>query len=74
METYKIGIIGCGRMGWLFDEDKLVKKPATHIGAYTRHKQTKVTAVCDIDKKRLKGISRKYNIKSSYLDYNFITN
>ena len=56
-------------MGWLFDEDELVKRPVTHIGAYTGHKQTKVIAVCDINKKRLNGISRKYNIKSSYLDY-----
>ncbi len=69
MKIYKVGIIGCGRMGWLFDEDKLIKKPTTHIGAYFRHKKTKVIAVCDINKKRLNKISKKYNIQNSYLNY-----
>lgn len=56
-------------MGWLFDEDSLLHKPATHMGAYTLHKKTKVTAVCDTDTARLQGISKKYNIRNVYMDY-----
>ena len=69
MKRYKVGIIGCGRMGWLFNEDKLIHEPVSHIEAYSRYGRTDVTAVCDIDKDRLRSIARKYSIKSTYTDY-----
>lgn len=69
MKKYKAAIIGCGRMGWLFDEDPLTKKPCSHAGAYTSFEKTELVAVCDIDKERLDGISKRYNVKGKYLDY-----
>lgn len=69
MGNYKVGIIGCGRMGWLFDEDPLMKKPTSHAGGYSICKKTDIVAVCDINKERLKGISERYKIKSMYTNY-----
>ena len=66
---YKVGIIGCGRMGWIFSEDKLTDQPVSHAEAYIASGRVKITAVCDPDKRRLKGISGKYGIKDAYTDY-----
>lgn len=56
-------------MGWLFNEDNLVSQPVSHIAAYFLHKNIRVTAVCDIDKERLSGASKRYGIKKTYTDY-----
>ena len=69
MKHYKFGIIGCGRMGWLFNEDKLIDQPISHIAAYSINKQTRITAVCDINRERVKSISKQYSIKKVYTDY-----
>ena len=69
MKRYKVGIIGCGRMGWLFNEDRLIGRPVSHISAYKSNKRTKITALCDIDGKRLDAASRRYGVDNLYTDY-----
>ncbi len=69
MKIYRAGIIGCGRMGWLFNEDKLADQPVSHAEAYIMDKRTELTAVCDLDAEKLNGISSKYGVKNVYTDY-----
>lgn len=56
-------------MGWLFNEDKLINQPISHVAAYSMNRRTLITAVCDVDRRRLEGISKKYDIKKAYTDY-----
>jgi len=65
----KAAIVGCGRMGWLFDEDPLTKKPSTHAGAYTLYEKTDLVAACDINTTRLNKMCDKYDIPGRYTDY-----
>lgn len=66
---YKVGIIGCGRVASLFEDDPLSKKPCSHAGAYTAFPKTEIVAACDIREDRLKKFSKKWSPKSLYKDY-----
>lgn len=69
--NYKIGIIGCGRIASLFEEDiKIKNKPCTHAGAYNKIKNTEIIAACDIRKDRLERFSKTWGVKNLYTDYN----
>jgi predicted dehydrogenase len=68
--VYGVGIIGCGRVAWLLDQDPLIaNKPVTHMGAYLRADRTKVVAAADIQINRLHAFSKEFGIESVYLDY-----
>lgn len=67
--TYKVGIIGCGRIAGLLEDDPLRGKPCTHAGAFDAVKETKITTACDINKKRLKQFGQRWNVQSLYTDY-----
>ena len=69
MKTYKIGIIGCGRIGSLLEEDPLRGKPCTHSGGFSALSNVKLTAGCDIDETRLKKFGKQWNINNLYTDY-----
>jgi len=69
MKKYRVGIIGCGRIGSLLEEDPLRGKPCTHAGAYNQHSDTDIVAGCDINKKRLEAFGKKWNVKALYEDY-----
>ena len=69
MKKYRVGIIGCGRIGSLLEEDPLRGKPCTHAGAYNQHSDTDIVAACDIDRKRLKAFGKRWNVKTIYEDY-----
>jgi|TARA_B100000315_G_scaffold140981_1_gene130006 predicted dehydrogenase len=65
---YRAGVIGCGRIGFEFDKDPKRRYIATHTGAYNYVKDIDLAAVCDIDKKRLKGCMDRWNIPEGYSD------
>ena len=69
--NYKVGIIGCGRIASLFEEDPLIKnKPCSHAGAYNYLKNTTITCACDTRKDRLERFSKTWNVNNLYEDYN----
>lgn len=70
MRRYKVGIIGCGRTGMLFDEDPKTLKPCSHAGAYNTFDNVDITAICDIRTDRLDNFKRKYGKVNTYHDYN----
>lgn len=67
---YNCAIVGCGRIAGLFEENKSRGYPSTHIGAYKYFLNTKVVAICDIDSKRLKEFKDRWDVPSTYTDYN----
>ena len=68
--VYKAGIVGCGRIGSEFDDDPKRKYIATHAGAYSAVKETKLIAAADLNEKKLKKCGEKWKIPSLYSDYN----
>ena len=68
--NYKVGIIGLGRIGSLFEEDpKIKKKPCTHAGAFTELPNTKMIAACDIRADRREKFSKTWGVTNLYEDY-----
>jgi len=67
---YRAAIVGLGRMGHLFENDPLIKKPCTHAGtyAYLRDK-VRLVAGCDIREDRLNLFKEKWNVTRLYKDY-----
>lgn len=67
--TYKVGIIGCGQIASLFEEDAWRVHPCTHAGAYTAVAATKIVAAADINHEHLINFSNKWGVDSLYSDY-----
>lgn len=70
MSPAEISLIGCGRIGFLLEEDRLRKKPCTHFGG-AESAGLKVTSACDLDKFRLEKFGQLAGIPrhSLYSDY-----
>ena len=51
---YKTAIIGLGQIGYKLDNDSFRDLIWSHSKAYTKHNNTKLIAVCDIDKEVMK--------------------
>jgi predicted dehydrogenase len=67
---YNVGVIGCGRVAWLLDQDPLIpNKPVTHMGAYFRVDRTRVVAAADTRIDRLDAFSKEFGIENVYTDY-----
>ena len=69
MKIYKIGLIGCGRIGTLLEKDKLRGKPCTHAGGFSALSNAKMVAGCDIDRSRLKNFGIHWGVDHLYEDY-----
>lgn len=65
-KTYRVGIVGLGRIASLFEEDKRMDKPCTHAGAYTDTPNTEIVAACDIRQDRLDRFYNTWNSKQKY--------
>jgi len=64
---YRVGVIGCGRVGSEWDPDPPV--PLTHAGAFTLLPQTKVVAGANRGRDRLEAFGRKWGVDALYQDY-----
>ena len=54
-KKFRVGIVGAGHIAKTF-----------HLPAWKKNKKTKIVAICDIDNKRLKKISKKFKVKNTY--------
>ena len=66
MKQLRCAVIGCGRIGCGFDDDSKNKMIRTHAGSYFHNKNTKLVALCDIDKIKLHNYGKKYQILGLY--------
>jgi predicted dehydrogenase len=68
LSKFKVGIIGCGDIGFLFDHKKKIKGALTHFKAFNDSSGFSVNAVSDINVKTVQVIRKKYKIPV-YIDY-----
>mgnify|MGYP001575819987 CR=1 FL=1 len=45
--TYRVAVVGLGRIGWLADRDPVRPKPASHVSAWNSAPRAELVAVCD---------------------------
>ena len=62
LDRYKVGIVGCGDIGFYFDHKKKVKGALTHFKAFNNDKRFEVAAVTELNEKTRRLISNKYKI------------
>ncbi len=68
-KKYRVGIIGCGRVAGLLEDDKLRRGPSTHVGGYLNVPSCKVVACCSKQLRHAESFSRRFNIPRCYGDY-----
>ena len=68
-DVYNAAIIGCGRIGSLFDKDPKRKHVSSHAGAYTKHPKTKIISVCDADNDKAQQCAKDWNVGTVYNEY-----
>ncbi len=69
---YRAAIIGCGRVAWMLEDDPLMIKPCTHMGAYLAmgpEYGIEVVAASDNDGERLGAFKERFPGVSTYQDY-----
>jgi len=69
MKKYRVGIIGCGRIGSLLEDDPLRGKPCTHAGAVYQSPCTELITGCDIDQECLRSFGKRWKTNRLYTDY-----
>lgn len=70
--TYRVAIIGTGRMGGLIEDEIPAgnyHKPYGHFPAYSALSQTTVVAVANRGAERLERFARRFGLTNTYLDY-----
>lgn len=70
MKKFSASLIGCGRIGFLLEDDPLRKKPCTHFGGAQKAGFSFISA-CDTNRERLSIFSKRASIKPQnlYTDY-----
>lgn len=68
MSRYKVSIIGCGDIGFLFDHKKDIKGALTHFKAFNDSDKFEVVSVCDV-RKEIREIIKNEHRKKVYEDY-----
>ena len=72
--TYRVGVIGCGRMAGTIDDEITSPHPDFalpygHAGAYEAVDQTEVVAAADVDADRLNAWCDRFGVAARYADF-----
>lgn len=68
MSRYKVSIIGCGDIGFLFDHKKDIKGALTHFKAFNDSDKYEIVSVCELKEEVRQIIKSEHKIKV-YDDY-----
>ncbi|HEX2034561.1 MAG TPA: Gfo/Idh/MocA family oxidoreductase [Chloroflexota bacterium] len=71
-KTYRVAIIGSGRMGGLIEDEipaGSFSKPYGHFSAYQAIPETTVVAVANRGEARLRRFAERFGVERTYLDY-----
>lgn len=66
---YRVGIVGCGRIASVFDEDPKRAQIWTHARAYQDDGRTELVAAADINPTALADFCKKWLVRQAYTDY-----
>jgi predicted dehydrogenase len=67
MKTYRAGLVGCGRIGTLWETDP--PTPVTHAGALAVLPQTELVAGASRGQAHLAAFGKRWGVDALYLDY-----
>jgi UDP-N-acetyl-2-amino-2-deoxyglucuronate dehydrogenase len=67
MQRYRAGLVGCGRIGTLWETDP--PTPVTHAGAFAVLPQTDLVAGASRGAEHLQSFGRRWGVDALYLDY-----
>lgn len=67
MQVYRAGLVGCGRIGTLWETDP--PTPLTHAGALAMLPQTQLVAGASRGEDHLQAFGQRWGIDALYLDY-----
>lgn len=68
-KSYRVGVIGLGRVADLLGKDPLRKQPCTHVGAWLAQPGVEVVAGCDLKAQRREKFAGSMPDSSVYEDY-----
>jgi predicted dehydrogenase len=69
MNTYRAGIIGCGKIASEFADDPRMEGDIfTHAEAYTHCPETDLVAICDSDPGQLTKCGQRWGVRARYTD------
>jgi len=69
VQKFRVGIVGCGRIGSLLEKDPLREKPCTHAAAISYHPELEIVSACDFNKDRIVQFGKDWSITSLYDNY-----
>jgi predicted dehydrogenase len=74
MSTYRVGVIGTGRIASSIQDEMLSKPsfvilPHSHAGAYSAIPETTIVAAADTNAERLAEFANRWDVANTYSDY-----
>jgi predicted dehydrogenase len=69
MTTYTVGVIGCGRIASLLEQETWRGNPNTHAGCYDYCPRTRIVAAADAHAERRQAFGRRWKVERLYADY-----
>lgn len=74
-KTYRVCLIGCGRMGATIDDEVKDRPhsnlwlPYSHAAGYVAVENTELVAVSDVMQEKVNQIQKRYDVPNGYTDY-----
>ena len=68
-ERYRVGLIGCGRIGFLFDTEDTAGVPQTHASGFASLPQAQLVAGANRGRERLEAFGKRFGVSGLYQDY-----
>ncbi len=69
MDNYTVGIIGCGRIASLLEQEPERGTPNTHAGCYDHCDRTRIVAAADANDERRIAFGARWDVPSMYVDW-----
>ena len=69
MKTYTVGIIGCGRIASLLEQEPERETPNTHAGCYDTCDRTRIVVAADASDERRVAFGQRCDVSSMYGDW-----
>jgi predicted dehydrogenase len=69
MTTYNVGVIGCGRIASLLEQEPERGTPNTHAGCYDHCDRTRIIAGADANDERRLAFGQRWDVSTMYVDW-----
>jgi predicted dehydrogenase len=69
MKTYTVGVIGCGRIASLLEQEPERGTPNTHAGCYDHCDRTQIVAGADANDERRLAFGQRWDVATMHVDW-----